>query len=71
LFVTGLTAAIVTDGERYNLRGRNLTVHRSDGTERIRLDNADQVLDLLTRRFGVASTDFGDRAARLDEVLDA
>jgi arylamine N-acetyltransferase len=74
LFVTGLTAAIVTDGERYNLRGRNLTVHRSYGTERIRLDNADEVLDLLTSRFGVALTDFTDRAAlraRLDEVLDA
>ena len=43
LFVTALTAAIVTDDERYNLRGRNLTVHRREATERIRLDGANPI----------------------------
>jgi arylamine N-acetyltransferase len=74
LFVTALTAAIVTDDERYNLRGRNLTVHRREVTERIRLGGAAEVLDLLISRFGLALTDSGDRAtlqARVSEVLDA
>jgi arylamine N-acetyltransferase len=74
LFVTALTAAIVTDDERYNLRGRNLTVHRREATERIRLDGAAEVLELLISRFGLALTDSGDRGtlkARVSEVLDA
>jgi arylamine N-acetyltransferase len=74
ILVTGLMAAIVTDYERYNLRGRNLTVHRRMGTERIRLDSAADVLDLLTGRFGIGITDLGDRTAlqaRVSRVLDA
>jgi len=74
LFVTAVTAAIVTDDVRYNLRGRNLAVHRRGATEHVRLDDADEVLNLLSTRFGIGLTDAGDRAtlqARVSEVLDA
>jgi arylamine N-acetyltransferase len=74
ILVTALMAAIVSDDARFNLRGRNLSVHRREGTERITLDGAAEVLDLLTRRFGLLITDFDDPAAlqaRLGEVLDA
>src|ERR1700742_218790 len=73
-FVTGLTAALVTDDARSNMRGRNLTVHRSGKTEQIRFDTAADVLDALTNRFGIDLTDLGDRAdveARISEVLDS
>jgi arylamine N-acetyltransferase len=72
-FVTGLTVALVTDDERRNLRGRNLAIHRSGGTERVRFDTAAQVLDALTERFGIDLDDLGDRSvveARVDAVLD-
>jgi arylamine N-acetyltransferase len=72
-FVTGLTVALVTDDERWNLRGRNLAIHRDGRTERIRFDTAAQVLDALTDRFGIDLDDLGDRAvveARVDAVLD-
>jgi arylamine N-acetyltransferase len=72
-FVTGLTVALVTDDERWNLRGRNLAIHRDGRTERIRFDTAAQVLDALTDRFGIDLGDLGDRAvveARVDAVLD-
>jgi arylamine N-acetyltransferase len=73
-FVTGLTVALVTDDERWNLRGRNLAIHRDGRTERVRFDTAAQVLDTLTDRFGIDLADLGDRAAleaRVDAVLDA
>lgn len=73
-FVTGLTATIVTDDQRYNLRGRKLTVHGPRATEHQWLEGPDEVLDLLSSRFCLALTDFGDRAtlrARVGEVLDA
>jgi arylamine N-acetyltransferase len=73
-FVTGLTVALVTDDERRNLRGRNLAIHRSGGTERIRFDTAAQVLDALNDRFGIDLDDLGDRAAveaRVEAVLDS
>ena len=73
-FVTGLTAALVTDDARWNLRGRNLAIHRAGGTEKIRIDTAADVLDTLTNRFGINLADLGDRAdveARLREVLDS
>jgi arylamine N-acetyltransferase len=71
-FVTGLTAAIVTDDARYNLRGRNLAIHRAEATERIRFDTAAQVLDALTNLFGIDLGDLADRdlEARITEVLD-
>jgi arylamine N-acetyltransferase len=73
-FVVGLTAALVTDDARINMRGRHLAMHRADGSQRIRFDTAAQVLDALTDRFGVDLTDLGDRAdveQRVHDVLDA
>jgi arylamine N-acetyltransferase len=74
VFVTGLSVALVTDDERWNLRGRNLAIHRQGRTERIRLDTAGQVLDTLTDRFGIDLDDLGDRAVlegRVEAVLDS
>jgi len=74
-FVDALSAAIVTDSARWNLRGRNLVGHHLSGeTERIRFDNAAQVLEALDSRFGIALPDCGDRdalEARVESVLDA
>ena len=73
-FVTGLTAALVTDDARWNMRGRNLAVHRAGKTEQIRFDTAADVLDALTNRFGIDVADVGDGAeveARVSEVLDS
>jgi arylamine N-acetyltransferase len=73
-FVTGLTVAVVADDARYNMRGRNLAIHRADGTEKIRFESAADVLDALTDRFGIDVADLGDRAdveARVNEVLDS
>lgn len=73
-FVTGLTAARVTDDARLNLANRNLAIHRADGTEKIRLDDAAAVVDALRDRFGINVADAGDRGAleaRLEEILDA
>jgi arylamine N-acetyltransferase len=73
VFVVGLSAAMATDGARWNLRGRNLAIHRAGHTERIRFDTAAQVLEALTDRFGIDLDDLGDRVdleARVDEVLD-
>jgi arylamine N-acetyltransferase len=72
-FVTGLTGALVTDDARWNMRGRNLAIHRGGETEKIRFDTAAQVLDALTDRFGINLADLGDRAdveKRVTEVLD-
>jgi len=73
-FVTGLTTAIVTDDARYNMRGRNLAIHRAEGTEKIRFDTAAEVLDALANRFGIEIDDLGDRTdleARVNAVLDS
>ncbi|HYZ67584.1 MAG TPA: arylamine N-acetyltransferase [Mycobacterium sp.] len=73
-FVTGLTVAIVTDDARYNMRGRNLAIHRGGETEKIRFDTAADVLEALTNRFGIDVADLGDRAdveARVNDVLDS
>jgi arylamine N-acetyltransferase len=73
-FVTGLTAALVTDDARWNMRGRNLAIHRAGHTEKIRFDTAAEVLDVLADRFGIDVADLGDRAdveTRVNEVLDS
>ena len=70
-FVTGLTAALVTDDARWNLRGRNLAIHRKGDSERIRFDTAAQVVEALTDRFGIDLTGLGDVEARVSEVLDS
>jgi arylamine N-acetyltransferase len=74
IFVTGLMVALTTDDARYNLAGRNLTIHRADGSEKIRLDDAAAVVDVLSERFGIDVAGIGERAAleaRIDQVLDA
>lgn len=73
-FVVGLSAALVTDDARYNLRGRNFAIHRADGSEKIRFDTAAQVLDVLDERFGIDVDDLGDRdvvESRVRRVLDS
>ncbi len=70
-FVTGLTASLVTDDARWNLRGRNLAVHGKGRNERIRFDTAAQVIDALTERFGIDLTGLGDVEARVNQVLDS
>jgi arylamine N-acetyltransferase len=73
-FVTGLSVALVTDDARWNLRGRNLAIHSSGDTERIRFATAADVLTALTERFGINVGDLGDRGdveARVNEVLDS
>jgi arylamine N-acetyltransferase len=70
-FVVGLSAALVTDEARYNLRGRNFAIHRRGHTERIRFDSAAQVLEALTDRFGIDLTGLGDVETRVSEVLDS
>lgn len=72
-FVTGLMAALTTADARYNLAGRHLTVHRADGSEKIRLDDA-AVVDVLGERFGIDVAGIGERSAleaRIGQVLDA
>jgi arylamine N-acetyltransferase len=70
-FVTGLTAALITDDARWNLRGRNLAIHSKGESERIRFDTAAQVVEALTDRFGIDLTGLGDVEARVNEVLDS
>jgi arylamine N-acetyltransferase len=73
IFVTNLTAALVTDDARWNLHGRHLAIHHAGETERIRFDTAAEVLEALTDRFGIDLTDLGDHTdleARVAEVLD-
>ena len=54
---------MVTDDARLNLAGRNLTIHRADGTEKTRLDDAAAVVDTLSDRFGINVADVGERGA--------
>jgi arylamine N-acetyltransferase len=73
-FVTGLMVAMVTEDARYNLFGRNLTIHRDEGTEKVLLDDAAAVVDTLRDQFGINIDDAGDRnavEARIENILDA
>lgn len=73
IFVVGLSAARATDDARWNLRGRHLAIHHGGETERIKFDNAADVLEALTARFGINLADLGDHVdleARVNEVLD-
>lgn len=74
IFVTGLMAARTTEDARYNLAGRNLTIHRADGSEKIRLDDAAAVVGVLGERFGIDVAGIGDRGAleaHIERVLGA
>ena len=55
---------------RWNLRGRNLAIHRKEKSERIRFDTAAQVVEALTDRFGIDLTGLGDVEARVKQVMD-
>ncbi len=73
LFVTGLTAARITDDARLNLAGRDLAIHRADGSEKLRLPDAAAVVDTLSERFGINTSDVGERGtleARIDKILN-
>lgn len=73
-FVTNLMVARVTDDARWNLADHNLTVHRKGQTEKIRLDDAAAVIDVLGDRFGINIADVGERSvleARIDRLPDA
>jgi arylamine N-acetyltransferase len=73
-FVTSLTAARVTEDGRLNLAGRNLTIHRADASEKVWLDDAAAVVDILGDLFGINVADVGERGAleaRIDKILDA
>lgn len=73
-FVTGLMAALTTADARYNLAGRNLTIHRAEGSEKVRFDDAAAVVDVLGERFGIDVAGIGERRAleaRIGQVLDA
>ena len=70
-FVTDLVASLVTAESRYNLSGRNLAIHSGGATEKIRLDDASAVVDMLIDRFDINVADAGERTvleARIDEV---
>jgi arylamine N-acetyltransferase len=71
-FVTNLTAALITDDARINLADRNLAIHRADATEKIQVDDAAAVIDILIDRFGINVADVGERSvleARIDKLL--
>jgi arylamine N-acetyltransferase len=73
-FVTGMTVALITEDARWNLRGRNLAIHRDGATEKVRFDTAAQVVDALTGTFGIDLTDIADLdvvQARVAQVLDS
>lgn len=70
IFVVGLSAALITDDARWNLRGRNLAIHSAGDTEKIRLSSPADVVDQLVNRFGIDVSGLGDVEARLSQVLD-
>jgi arylamine N-acetyltransferase len=71
-FVRGLSAALIVDDARWNLRGRVLSVHRRDGdTDRTVLGSAADVIELLTGRFGIDLTGLDDVEAHVTRVLDS
>jgi len=66
IFVTGLMAALVTEEGRLSLAGRELTIHRAAGSEKIRLGDATAVVDALRDRFGIDVS--GARGALVDRI---
>jgi arylamine N-acetyltransferase len=62
-FVTGLMVARVTGDARWNMSGRDLTIHRGDASEKVRLADAATVVDTLCDRFGINVADAGERGA--------
>jgi arylamine N-acetyltransferase len=70
-FVTSLMASLVTANGRCNLSGRSLAVHSGGATEKVRLEDASAVVDVLNDRFGINVADAGERKvleARINQV---
>jgi arylamine N-acetyltransferase len=73
-FLTGLMAAVVTEDARLALAGGDLTIHRADGSEKVRLGDATAVIEALTDRFGINVADVAERGALeagIDRLIDA
>jgi arylamine N-acetyltransferase len=71
IFVRGLSVAKVTADTRWNLRGRNLTLHHRDGqTEKRELASAQELADTLTDVFDLRLPERTDLVPRLDAILD-
>ncbi len=71
VFVRGLSVAKVTADTRWNLRGRNLTLHRRGGSsEKRELASARELADTLTDVFEIRLPDRPDLLTRLDAILD-
>jgi arylamine N-acetyltransferase len=72
-FVTNLMVSTVTDDARMNLADRDLSIHRADSTEKIRLEDPGAVLSALRERFGINVADLGDPRvleARIEKLFD-
>ncbi|MCZ4549792.1 arylamine N-acetyltransferase family protein [Gordonia rubripertincta] len=70
-FVGGMTVARVTDDARWNLRGRNLSVHGRDGTStKTVLQSSAEVVELLDHRFGINLAGIDGLEQRVAQVLD-
>jgi arylamine N-acetyltransferase len=70
-FVRGLSAALIVDDARWNLRGRVLSVHSRGGdTDRTVLASTADVLASLTGRFGIDLSGLDDVEAHVARVLD-
>jgi arylamine N-acetyltransferase len=70
-FVNGLSAGIVGDDARRNLRGRRLAIRgRDGGAEKIWFDNAAEVMVALSGTFGIDLTGLTGAESRIQTVLD-
>ncbi|AZG44696.1 arylamine N-acetyltransferase family protein [Gordonia insulae] len=70
-FRSRLTACAIVGDARWNLGGRTLTIHSAQGaTDKRRLADADEVLDLLAGGFGIDLTGIEGLGDRVGEVLD-
>ncbi|WAC55690.1 arylamine N-acetyltransferase family protein [Gordonia sp. SL306] len=70
-FRTGLSACMIVDDARWNLRGRDLAIHRPDGSgEKRALATTHDVLDLLVDTFGIDISGIAGLEARIGAVLD-
>ncbi|NED60201.1 arylamine N-acetyltransferase, partial [Streptomyces sp. SID10244] len=70
-FCTGLSACMIVDDARWNLRGRDLAIHRPDGSsEKRALATTHDVLDLLVDTFDIDISGIAGLEARIGAVLD-
>lgn len=69
-FRTTLSACMVIDDARWNLRDGHLAIHRPDGSgEKRELSTAFEILDVLADRFGVDVSSIDGLEHRVNEVL--